>query len=160
MAECHPINNVLLKLHTTRVNFIHFRELLELSEALQRELVKSRAETLQYKQELENRNYLYQHNTMASEVSRPPPMKVRHSNSDLMTNISASHHSTGNGVITAQNSYRNQHQKARCACISIFHFPPRSVGQSTSDHFVVVVVVVKLAGNGLVPYAVDAIEKH
>merc|ERR1719264_320159 len=38
------------------------RELLELSEALQRDLVQSRAETLHYKQQIENRQYLQENN--------------------------------------------------------------------------------------------------
>ena len=38
------------------------RELLELSEALQRDLVQSRSEALHYKQQIENRQYLQDNN--------------------------------------------------------------------------------------------------
>jgi len=53
------------------------RELLELSEALQRDLVRSRAETLQLRQQLENKKYTMEKMNM---------LKVQHSNSDLYNN--------------------------------------------------------------------------
>ena len=62
----------------------HFRELLELSEALQRDLVQSRAETLHYKHQIENREYLLQEN---NERNLQLLQKVKHSQSDLFNNL-------------------------------------------------------------------------
>jgi hypothetical protein len=59
------------------------RELLELSEALQRDLVQSRAETLHYKQQIENRQYLQERN---NEINLQLLHKVKHSQSDLFNN--------------------------------------------------------------------------
>ena len=64
--------------------FGHFRELLELSEALQRDLVQSRAQTLHYKQQIENREYLLQEN---NERNLQLLHKVKHSQSDLFNNL-------------------------------------------------------------------------
>ena len=61
---------------------LSFRELLELSEALQRDLVQSRAETLHYKQQIENRQYLQEHNEKNLQLLH----KVKHSQSDLYNN--------------------------------------------------------------------------
>ena len=72
------------------------RELLELSETLQEELVKSRAETLLYRKDLENRQYLQNHD------GEKPILKVKHSQPELFTH-------------PVQNQHRNQHQQARCA---------------------------------------------
>merc|ERR1719211_525030 len=72
------------------------RELLELSESLQSELVKSRAEIMQLKKNMENRQYLQEHNH-----EKPAPLKVQHSNSDLVSNR-----------IQDEPSHRNQHQQA------------------------------------------------
>lgn len=58
------------------------RELLELSEALQRDLVQSRAESLHYKQQLENRQYLQEHNERNLQLLH----KVKHSQNDLFNN--------------------------------------------------------------------------
>merc|ERR1712223_780773 len=58
------------------------RELLELSEALQRDLVQSRTETLHYKQQIENRQYLQEHNEKNLQLLH----KVKHSQSDLYNN--------------------------------------------------------------------------
>merc|ERR1739844_378568 len=58
------------------------RELLELSEALQRDLVQSRTETLHYKQQIENRQYLQEHNDRNLQLLH----KVKHSQSDLYNN--------------------------------------------------------------------------
>merc|ERR1719415_431091 len=60
------------------------RELLELSEALQRDLVQSRAQTLHYKQQIENRQYLLQEN---NEINLQLLHKVKHSQSDLFNNL-------------------------------------------------------------------------
>lgn len=75
------------------------KELLELSETLQQELVRSRAEIMQYKKNVENREYLQDHQ---QEWERPP-LKVQHSHSDMITN----NHE--------DKIQRNQHQQARCA---------------------------------------------
>merc|ERR1712141_992909 len=58
------------------------RELLELSEALQRDLVQSRTETLHYKQQIESRQYLQDHNEKNLQLLH----KVKHSQSDLFNN--------------------------------------------------------------------------
>merc|ERR1719266_2393025 len=58
------------------------RELLELSEALQRDLVQSRTETLHYKQQIENRQYLQEHNERNLQLLH----KVKHSQNDLFNN--------------------------------------------------------------------------
>lgn len=58
------------------------RELLELSEALQRDLVQSRSETLHYKQQIENRQYLQDHNEKNLQLLH----KVKHSQNDLFNN--------------------------------------------------------------------------
>ena len=63
-------------------SFSFFRELLELSEALQRDLVQSRTETLHYKQQIENRQYLQEHNEKNLQLLH----KVKHSQSDLYNN--------------------------------------------------------------------------
>ena len=81
------------------------RELLELSETLQEELVKSRAETLQYRKGLENQHYLQQQQQQQQFQDgiiavEKPRLKVQHSQSDLMI---------------PKNAHRNQHQQARCA---------------------------------------------
>merc|ERR1711863_183622 len=60
------------------------RELLELSEALQRDLVQSRAQTLHYKQQIENRQYLQERN---NEINLQLLHKVKHSQSDLFNNL-------------------------------------------------------------------------
>lgn len=75
------------------------KELLELSESLQQELVKSRSETLFYKSNLENRQYLHHEQEV---VKMPPPLKVKHSQPDLCFSNNSSIH-------------RNHHQQARCA---------------------------------------------
>jgi len=72
------------------------RELLELSETLQEELVKSRAETLQYRKGLENQHYLQQQFQDVIAVEKPR-LKVQHSQSDLLI---------------PKNVHRNQHQQA------------------------------------------------
>ena len=74
------------------------KELLELSETLQQELVKSRGEIMQYRKNVENRQYLQEH----QEEWVRPPLKVQHSHSDMITNHEDKIH-------------RNQHQQARCA---------------------------------------------
>ena len=74
------------------------KELLELSETLQQELVRSRAEIMQCKKNIENRQYLQEHE---KEWARPP-LKVQHSHSDMITDHEDKIH-------------RNQHQQARCA---------------------------------------------
>ena len=74
------------------------KELLELSETLQQELVRSRGEIMQYRTNLENRQYLQDHQ---KEWERPP-LKVKHSHSDIIKNHEDKIH-------------RNQHQQARCA---------------------------------------------
>ena len=61
------------------INVKFLRELLELSEALQRDLVQSRAETLHYKQQIENRQYLLDQNEKNLQIFH----KVKHSQSDL-----------------------------------------------------------------------------
>jgi len=58
------------------------RELLELSEALQRDLVQSRAEALHYKQQIENRQYLQDNNEKNLQMLH----KVKHSQPDLFNN--------------------------------------------------------------------------
>jgi len=73
------------------------RELLELSETLQEELVKSRAETLQYRKGLENQHYLQQQQFQDVIAVEKPRLKVQHSQSDLMI---------------PKNAHRNQHQQA------------------------------------------------
>merc|ERR1719414_624897 len=75
------------------------KELLELSETLQQELVKSRAEIMQYKKNVENRQYLQEH--LQQEYYERPPLKVRHSQSDLIQKISLD-----------DKAHRNQHQQA------------------------------------------------
>jgi len=74
------------------------RELLELSESLQSELVKSRAEIMQLKKNMENRQYLHEHNH-----EKPAPFKVQHSGSDLVSLIQEESPSL---------QHRNQHQQA------------------------------------------------
>ena len=78
------------------------RELLELSETLQEELVKSRAETLQYRKGLENQHYLQQQQQFQDGIIavERPRLKVQHSQSELLI---------------PKNVHRNQHQQARCA---------------------------------------------
>ena len=77
------------------------RELLELSETLQEELVKSRAETLQYRKGLENEHYLQQQQFQDGIIAvEKPRLKVQHSQSELLI---------------PKNVHRNQHQQARCA---------------------------------------------
>lgn len=71
------------------------KELLELSETLQQELVRSRAEIMQCKKNIENRQYLQEHE---KEWARPP-LKVQHSHSDMITDHEDKIH-------------RNQHQQA------------------------------------------------
>ena len=78
------------------------KELLELSETLQQELVKSRAEIMQYKKNVENRQYLQEH--LQQEYYERPPLKVQQSQSDLIQKISLD-----------DKAHRNQHQQARCA---------------------------------------------
>ena len=56
--------------------------MLELSEALQRDLVQSRSETLHYKQQIENRQYLQDHNEKNLQLLH----KVKHSQNDLFNN--------------------------------------------------------------------------
>lgn len=73
------------------------RELLELSETLQNELVKSRSEAMQSKMNVENRQYL-----MQNQQQQRPTLKVQHSHSEL--------------IPTPQQHHRNNHQQARCAC--------------------------------------------
>ena len=74
------------------------RELLELSETLQNELVRTRANALSAQNNLETTMFLQSDtNTMMPNIGRPT-LKVQHSHSDLLT------------------SHRNQHQQARCAC--------------------------------------------
>ena len=80
------------------------KELLELSETLQQELVKSRAEIMQYKKNVENRQYLQEH--LQQEYYERPPLKVQHSQSDLIQKIS---------LDDIDKVHRNQHQQARCA---------------------------------------------
>merc|ERR1712072_1062479 len=58
------------------------RELLELSEALQRDLVQSRSEALHYKQQIENRQYLQDNNEKNLQMLH----KVKHSQPDLFNN--------------------------------------------------------------------------
>merc|ERR1711983_219862 len=60
------------------------RELLELSETLQEELVKSRAETLQYRKGLENQHYLQQQQFQDVIAVEKPRLKVQHSQSDFL----------------------------------------------------------------------------
>jgi len=61
------------------------KELLELSETLQQELVRSRAEIMQYKKNVENWQYLQEHlGQQHHQEWERPPLKVQHSNSDLM----------------------------------------------------------------------------
>merc|ERR1711997_1259056 len=60
------------------------RELLELSETLQSELVKSRAESMQLRKNLENRQFLHEQ-TGQDPSQHPPPLKVQHSHSDLVS---------------------------------------------------------------------------
>jgi len=70
------------------------RELLELSETLQNELVRTRANALSAQNNLENTMFLQSEtNTMMPNIVRPT-LKVQHSHSDLLT------------------SHRNQHQQA------------------------------------------------
>ena len=67
----------------TFISFITIpRELLELSEALQRDLVQSRAEALHYKQQIENRQYLQDNNEKNLQMLH----KVKHSQPDLFNN--------------------------------------------------------------------------
>lgn len=77
------------------------KELLELSESLQQELVKSRSETLQYKNNLENRQYLHEQDVLA----KLPTLKVKHSQPDIY-----SPNFSNNSSI-----HKNHHQQARCA---------------------------------------------
>ena len=83
------------------------RELLELSETLQSELVRTRADALHVQNNVENSHYLqnvlqseHGKNTMMPNTFTRPPLKVQHSHSDMSP------------------AYRNQHQQARCACSS------------------------------------------
>lgn len=73
------------------------RELLELSETLQEELVKSRSETLQYRKDLENRQYLQ---LQENGVPIKPTLKVKHSQPELFLPKSQ------------PVQHRNQHQQA------------------------------------------------
>lgn len=66
------------------------RELLDLSEALQRDLVRSRGEALHLKQQLETKNYVEKN-----------LLKVRHSQSDLFNNAL-------NNNLTATDNYANE----------------------------------------------------
>lgn len=75
------------------------RELLELSETLQSELVKSRAEIMQLKKNMENRQYLQDYH----HTDKPAPFKVQHSNSDLVSRIQEE---------AQRPEHRNQHQQA------------------------------------------------
>merc|ERR1711997_287045 len=76
------------------------RELLELSETLQSELVKTRSDALHVQNNVENSQFLQnvllqsEHNTMIPTNFTRPPLKVQHSHSDLSP------------------QYRNQHQQA------------------------------------------------
>jgi len=84
------------------------RELLELSEALQRDLVQSRAETLHYKQQIENRQYLQERN---NEINLQLLHKVKHSQSDLFNNqlpIVPSHSSNTSSALPS-TMYPAQH---------------------------------------------------
>ena len=89
--------------------FIQFhRELLELSEALQRDLVQSRAETLHYKQQIENRQYLQERN---NEINLQLLHKVKHSQGDLFNNqlpIVPSHSSNTSSALPS-TVYPTQH---------------------------------------------------
>lgn len=66
------------------------RELLELSETLQRELVKSRAEILHWKKNVENHQYLVEQqqglDSSTGLMTKRPVLKVQHSHSDLINN--------------------------------------------------------------------------
>lgn len=111
------------------------RELLELSEVLQKNLVRSRTEAMHYKNQLENKSYLL-NNQDGNVIFNPPPLKVKHSNSDFLINNNmvikdTTIASTAKKAID-QTFYekwvqgdkkeppekpfdhRNQHQKARC----------------------------------------------
>lgn len=77
------------------------KELLELSETLQQELVRSRAEIMQYKKNVENRQYLQEH--LQQDYFERPPLKVQHSQSDLIQKIS---------LDDIDKVHRNQHQQA------------------------------------------------
>ena len=55
---------------------------MELSEALQRDLVQSRSEALHYKQQIENRQYLQDNNERNLQLLH----KVKHSQPDLFNN--------------------------------------------------------------------------
>jgi len=79
------------------------RELLELSETLQSELVKSRAESMQLRKNLENRQFLHEQ-TGQDPSQHPPPLKVQHSHSDLVSRIQAED--------PQKLLHRNQHQQA------------------------------------------------
>merc|ERR1719210_3004406 len=76
------------------------RELLELSETLQEELVRSRSETLQYRKDLENRQYLHEHDQIHHHQ---PILKVKHSQSELFPKQSTQ---------PLPPNHRNQHQQA------------------------------------------------
>ena len=82
------------------------KELLELSETLQQELVRSRAEIMQYKKNVENRQYLQENMGQQHQEWERPPLKVQHSNSDLMQKQIQNLDDKG---------HRNHHQQARCA---------------------------------------------
>jgi hypothetical protein len=80
------------------------KELLELSETLQQELVRSRGESMQYRHDLENRQYLYQHNDQIIMSKKNKPMlKVKHSQSNMMIENNSSQD---------QSKHRNEHQQA------------------------------------------------
>lgn len=70
------------------------RELLELSETLQSELVKTRADAMHVQNNVENNQFLQnEHNSMMTPSSFRPTLKVQHSHSELLP-------------------HRNQHQQA------------------------------------------------
>jgi len=80
------------------------RELLELSEALQRDLVRSRAETVQLRQQLENQRYIVHNNQTqdsGGHVHKAILSKVQHSKTDLYNNT------VNNNLLTDNNSRNN-----------------------------------------------------
>ena len=88
------------------------RELLELSETLQEELVRSRSETLQYRKDLENRQYLHEHDQIHHHQ---PILKVKHSQSELFPTKIQSELYPKQSTQPLPPNHRNQHQQARCA---------------------------------------------
>jgi len=84
------------------------RELLELSEALQRDLVRSRAETVQLRQQLENQRYIV-HNNQTQDSNDPRHVHkaialskvVQHSKTDLYNNT------VNNNLLDNNRSSRN-----------------------------------------------------